>query len=188
MYRNLNSVFQFQFGILDTARVSLFFFFKHLVNLHCKYVFTRGCEFIVTTVKNPPAHNHIHFPSIHPALLKEVAFGVKMCPGVCWHVDQAGGTSTIWEELWGFHEAYINIKDPQEGCSSQKLVMFRTKTYWLCWSPVILPCWVSVKDLFWENIWILLLMGKMTRERKLVKLFLNPCLDKRKWSHDGKLT
>lgn len=99
MYRNLNSVFQFQFGILDTARVSLFFFFKHLVNLHCKYVFTRGCEFIVTTVKNPPAHNHIHFPSIHPALLKEVAFGVKMCPGVCWHVDQAGGTSTIWEEL-----------------------------------------------------------------------------------------
>lgn len=39
-----------------------------------------------------------------------------------------------------------------------------------CCSPIIFPCWVSMKKLFWENIWILLLMGNVTSEGIFVKV------------------
>lgn len=38
-----------------------------------------------------------------------------------------------------------------------------------CCSPIIFPCCVSMKKLFWENIWILL-MGNVTSEGKFVKV------------------
>lgn len=42
-----------------------------------------------------------------------------------------------------------------------------------CCSPVIPPCWVSMKELFWENIWILLLtsVGKLIKVTILKFLF-----------------
>lgn len=41
-----------------------------------------------------------------------------------------------------------------------------TPTDW-CWSPVTLSCSFSVKELFLENIWSILLMGKVTSKGKV---------------------
>lgn len=90
----------------------------------------KGFEFIVTTVWNSPAHNHIQFSFILPALLKKV----ESVTGVHCRGAQAGGMGIIWEEVCGLlsigltalcdrkdfcHNSHLQGSDWSSSCSSE---------------------------------------------------------------------